>query len=189
MRNDILSKIPGVVAATRVAALSAALLLPAAAGAQSYGFQLDNGLTLEQMTASRSVDFSAPTNRSGPTGSTISQTGNENRGFTGQIASKSAVAALFQAGERNLSGVNIVRSPNSAAALVQLGEENYGLINVIEGRNNLISAVQLGNRLALQVNLVSSQGTEMVVGQIGEGASGSITVRNAPSGTVIRLGD
>ncbi|WPY96261.1 hypothetical protein T8T21_15910 (plasmid) [Limimaricola variabilis] len=154
---------------------------------QPLVFEVQNGLTLEQISVARTQD---PGTRNGQTsGSTsvIAQTGSRNSAFTATIASPGAATTTLQAGSANLANAVIQDSPRSVIAQLQVGEGNTSQVGIIGGRDNAVATAQIGNNLGINFGLVNSKGTRVVYGQAGSNYSGGIVVRNAPPGTLITL--
>ena len=90
--------------------------------AQDFGFQVSNGLTLEQVMVTQESNTSVPTN-SGGTGSSavISQQGSENSATSSISGSQNAGTLVLQTGDENTAVAVIQNSPGSAIAQAQLG--------------------------------------------------------------------
>ncbi len=174
----------------------AAMLLGIAstASAQEFGFQIDNGLTLEEVVASRQSKAVLETGSGGNSGSAasgartlIAQRGENNSASTAITNSQNAGAFILQAGTENYAVAAVQDSPGSVIAQLQIGSNNTSTAAIVGGSNNGIAVAQIGNSLHNSIALVNSEGTRVVYGQAGEGYSGGVVIKNAPEGTVVRL--
>jgi len=160
-----------------------------AAMAQHHlSFEVQNGLTLEQISVAKTQRSISSSDRpSLGSASLIAQTGSRNSAFTATIASPGAATTTLQAGSANLANAVIQESPRSVIAQLQVGEGNTSQVGIIGGRDNAVATAQIGNNLGINFGLINSKGTRVVYGQAGSNYSGGIVVRNAPPGTVITL--
>jgi len=159
-----------------------------AAQAQDFGFQVSNGLTLEQVVVTQETATAAPfQSRNLGSSAVITQSGQDNSAVSSITESPDAGTLVFQQGISNSVLAVIENSPGSAIAQAQFGSNNFSAAAIIGGSENGIASAQIGNTLSNSVALVDSVGTMVVYGQAGQGYSGGIVVRNAPRGTIVRL--
>ena len=135
--------------------------------------------------------------------SLIQQIGVGNRAFTSSVDSAGSSTAIIQGGGGNEAAAEIEDSPNSAILIAQLGGFNTAVAEIRRGSDNGIAISQTGNNHTAGVSLVDSVGTTVLYGQIAleaqvdgatiatspNGQTGAYVIRNAPRGTVVRLGN
>ncbi|WP_280323115.1 hypothetical protein [Sulfitobacter faviae] len=103
--------------------------------AQDFGFQVSNGLTLEQVIVTQERTAGAPQSSGGDGSSAvISQDGEGNNAVSSISGSQNSGTLVLQQGNANDAIAVIQNSPGSAIAQAQLGSNNSSLAAIVGGR-------------------------------------------------------